>query len=158
MKGIYQELYLNISIHALRVEGDVLGLDGATLVIISIHALRVEGDPPRKKVLCPATDFYPRPPGGGRRTAEPQTQKVVLFLSTPSGWRATAGFLLSAEAAEFLSTPSGWRATAFYNADIDKIAVISIHALRVEGDGERHAGYNIKPEISIHALRVEGDY
>ena len=36
-------------------------------------------------------------------------------------------------------------------------ALISIHALRVEGDGERHAGYNIKPEISIHALRVEGD-
>ena len=35
--------------------------------------------------------------------------------------------------------------------------LISIHALRVEGDGERHAGYNIKPEISIHALRVEGD-
>ena len=66
MKGIYQELYLNISIHALRVEGDVLGLDGATLVIISIHALRVEGDASGSAGRSYVSNFYPRPPGGGR--------------------------------------------------------------------------------------------
>ena len=55
----------------------------------------------------------------------------------------------------FLSTPSGWRAT-IAAIRFKSLASISIHALRVEGDrvgcrtvGNRH--------ISIHALRVEGD-
>ena len=34
----------NISIHALRVEGDVMNMIGRCLRTISIHALRVEGD------------------------------------------------------------------------------------------------------------------
>ena len=34
---------------------------------ISIHALRVEGDTDRLQVRrCCGSDFYPRPPGGGR--------------------------------------------------------------------------------------------
>ena len=36
-------------------------------------------------------------------------------------------------------------------------AVISIHALRVEGDGEKFALLYRFNYISIHALRVEGD-
>ena len=36
------------------------------------------------------------------------------------------------------------------------IQTISIHALRVEGDGRR-APVTIAVSISIHALRVEGD-
>ena len=58
----------NISIHALRVEGDAIGtglLEQHSY--ISIHALRVEGD-----IINTAFDA---------------TQSV--FLSTPSGWRAT---------------------------------------------------------------------
>ena len=55
-----------------------------------------------------------------------------LFLSTPSGWRATGdGFVLEQG----------------YN--------VSIHALRVEGDILHYAPNNWKT-ISIHALRVEG--
>ena len=55
----------------------------------------------------------------------------------------------------FLSTPSGWRATTI-NANCPGDDEISIHALRVEGDyinklEETHRN------ISIHALRVEGD-
>ena len=57
-----------ISIHALRVEGDVIYIFIFVFVpSISIHALRVEGDSP---IPC----FQGR-------------QK--RFLSTPSGWRAT---------------------------------------------------------------------
>ena len=87
-----KNLYDAISIHALRVEGDVKSrpvsrhpLIGflstpsgwrATLCflwrnqalrVISIHALRVEGD--RCGAACKpgsGNDFYPRPPGGGR--------------------------------------------------------------------------------------------
>ena len=57
-----------ISIHALRVEGDMSTLRRThTRAWISIHALRVEGDS-----MSPST-----------------TGIVPGFLSTPSGWRAT---------------------------------------------------------------------
>ena len=81
---------------------------------------------------------------------------VAVFLSTPSGWRATLESLEKNRAAKFLSTPSGWRAT-YQRLEDDYHPDISIHALRVEGDqagpGQRH----IARAISIHALRVEGD-
>ena len=80
-----------ISIHALRVEGDLSG-DSAQCVIgeISIHALRVEGD--------------------ARKPTDKQLFKI--FLSTPSGWRATIDvYLRLCHFFAFLSTPSGWRAT-----------------------------------------------
>ena len=58
-----------MSIHALRVEGDVIEAINAGLAQeISIHALRVEGDP---LGVCRDCTFS-------------------RFLSTPSGWRATA--------------------------------------------------------------------
>ena len=128
----------DISIHALRVEGDglphtlrhkfgrflstpsgwratVTNYGIITQRRISIHALRVEGDP-----LLVADRFFDDP-----------------FLSTPSGWRATPGALAMLEApmisihalrvegdknelsrkvdiSPFLSTPSGWRATMFF--------------------------------------------
>ena len=52
-----------ISIHALRVEGDYINKLEETHRNISIHALRggVDGDVRRNQ------HFYPRPPGGGRR-------------------------------------------------------------------------------------------
>ena len=56
----------------------------------------------------------------------------------------------------FLSTPSGWRATIKQTA-IGKPREISIHALRVEGDTNTTNNLNKKFNISIHALRVEGD-
>ena len=56
-------------------------------------------------------DFYPRPPGGGRRALLTLENGVVLFLSTPSGWRATSDKYSDHIAEQFLSTPFGWRAT-----------------------------------------------
>ena len=56
----------------------------------------------------------------------------------------------------FLSTPSGWRATKAYKELQDWVNAISIHALRVEGDFGLNVWCEYK-EISIHALRVEGD-
>ena len=55
----------------------------------------------------------------------------------------------------FLSTPSGWRATKdLIRAKLEQI--ISIHALRVEGDHHTIIPHALR-DISIHALRVEGD-
>ena len=57
---------LDISIHALREEGDLLAEIVKPVELISIHALREEGDF-FSAVLHPAqSDFYPRPPRGGR--------------------------------------------------------------------------------------------
>ena len=57
----------------------------------------------------------------------------------------------------FLSTPSGWRATRRRLADRYVTCIISIHALRVEGDCSSVTAVSEMTEISIHALRVEGD-
>ena len=104
----------SISIHALRVEGDPHNMYAiACTHFISIHALRVEGDHPSAKSISKKFYFYPRPPGGGRQVdaltdefasaisihalrvegdcaAEDVDFAYGGFLSTPSGWRATA--------------------------------------------------------------------
>ena len=102
-----------ISIHALREEGDL-----AVLVLvgfvhrISIHALREEGDLLARIPWLALQDFYPRPPRGGR-----------LFSTSAN---------LSGD-------------------------VISIHALREEGDLAAMLEITLFSLISIHALREEGD-
>ena len=56
----------DISIHALREEGDIAcSLDDPSFAI-SIHALREEGDIGTAAIATAAIDFYPRPPRGGR--------------------------------------------------------------------------------------------
>ena len=78
-----------ISIHALREEGDVFLAQRVDVEAISIHALREEGDFLPAAFRCTASNFYPRPPRGGR----PQRRRLMLtssrFLSTPSARRAT---------------------------------------------------------------------
>ena len=123
---------------------------------ISIHALREEGDCASCGTAFPTTNFYPRPPRGGRRSGCPGKRDAVQFLSTPSARRATmsrdskiacfwdfyprpprGGRPKDNEAAiaaiKFLSTPSARRATDFYFGG-DSYEQISIHALREEGD------------------------
>ena len=79
-------------------------------------------------------DFYPRPPGGGR----------------------LPGVAVKIPDTQFLSTPSGWRATAISRSPSYPL-LISIHALRVEGDSMCEKIIAACGKISIHALRVEGD-
>ena len=57
---------------------------------ISIHALREEGDPRKKSVHDKITDFYPRPPRGGRLGGVVVDAARHEFLSTPSARRATS--------------------------------------------------------------------
>ena len=123
---------------------------------ISIHALREEGD----------------------RAAPAGSWPAIAFLSTPSARRATFANSAKYQITLFLSTPSARRATVI-RAPLPPKLVISIHALREEGDfGEilffaerfeflstpsaRRATHQsiavARPhDISIHALREEGD-
>ena len=169
--------------------------------VISIHALREEGDlnPPTQEKR--PTNFYPRPPRGGRRYWVFEGRTDPKFLSTPSARRATPGFeqLLhdlhhfyprpprggrqhrrrqTVWKDVFLSTPSARRATFPLVGDVGD-HLISIHALREEGDPrlyrgtadagdfyprpprggrlEQQAAMSYNSAISIHALREEGD-
>ena len=103
----------NISIHALREEGDAVAIPTTTPVWISIHALREEGDGKHHPAGYPSgSDFYPRPPRGGRHAAEPYLLSLLAFLSTPSARRATLTRLfIKLLKLLFLSTPSARRAT-----------------------------------------------
>ena len=57
---------------------------------------------------------------------------------------------------KFQSTPSAWRVTLQLVTTII-LLIISIHALRVEGDRWELVLMSRKATISIHTLRVEGD-
>ena len=56
---------------------------------ISIHALREEGDTPGSPRPRCQRDFYPRPPRGGRLASIIRCKGTNIFLSTPSARRAT---------------------------------------------------------------------
>ena len=87
-------------------------------------------------IMRTMTYFYPRPPGGGRRS---------ICMLTDAGDTAISIHALRVEGdaatitAHVLSTG------------------ISIHALRVEGDAATITAHVLSTGISIHALRVEGD-
>ena len=144
---------------------------------ISIHALREEGD------LSPVTgskrvrNFYPRPPRGGRRCGlyraqvnseisihalreegDPGCKMAAAsswaFLSTPSARRATMKWDGSNNDYKFLSTPSARRATSSRDFLYSSMS-ISIHALREEGDLAAICSTAPRFTISIHA--EEGD-
>ena len=134
-----------------------ISVNGGQPPKISIHALRVEGDHAYMDDDARILQFLSTP-SGWRATYAVQDYHAHhdIFLSTPSGWRATFNRdVFNPEGLVFLSTPSGWRATwSLHPADY--AALISIHALRVEGD---YRAAIVPPMflISIHALRVEGD-
>ena len=75
------QLNVRISIHALREEGDpdaslILG----RVIAISIHALREEGDDLGPRDRRSPSNFYPRPPRGGRQRVC-QALSPCLFIS-----------------------------------------------------------------------------
>ena len=102
---------VRISIHALREEGDALVNQAAKGSRISIHALREEGDRMGCERVHRRTDFYPRPPRGGRPKPTRNDMHPTIFLSTPSARRATYAPCIFRPCRRFLSTPSARRAT-----------------------------------------------
>ena len=145
---------------------------------ISIHALRVEGDDARSSRWPTARNFYPRPPGGGRHERIIiLSDRAYFYPRPPGGGRPCCILLLSVR---FCISIHALRVEGDSKAPEFCIRIIiSIHALRVEGDlplltptnivepflstpsGWRatlcEACHNKMHPISIHALRVEGD-
>ena len=107
---------------------------------ISIHALREEGDQPARQ-SCPPPVGFLSTPSARRATLHPSISPCCTpkFLSTPSARRATGMPDNYKGPAQFLSTPSARRATGLLTED-DIAEVISIHALREEGDRSGKSG------------------
>ena len=171
---------IKISIHALREEGDDLWYrvqEAMRIFLSTPSARRATGA--GVSVLLNMTNFYPRPPRGGRLIISGPARSWTIFLSTPSARRATVMIALGLDNyLSFLSTPSARRATMSASKLIRQL-MISIHALREEGDlspyGAAHEHQDFYPRpprggrrcrrrrrrphssISIHALREEGD-
>ena len=99
--------------------------------VISIHALREEGDSIRCPRKRPRQNFYPRPPRGGRPQFLCNILFPLLFLSTPSARRATQG--IRGSCVNF---------------------IISIHALREEGDSKNRDKISIFKQIIQHSARI----
>ena len=116
---------------ARRATGDVDRVEAT--IDISIHALREEGDDLPCSRYLEIQDFYPRPPRGGRRVSGLVGASPTYFYPRPPrGGRQLARRLQGVQQG-FLSTPSARRATG----DVDRVEAtidISIHALREEGD------------------------
>ena len=128
-------LPFRISIHALREEGDpeqTLPARAGRRFLSTPSARRATYRPNETEVR--PTDFYPRPPRGGRLPSIgliAATGQISIHALREEGDNAYAVYDSTLQV--FLSTPSARRATYVGNA-VDEIKEISIHALREEGD------------------------
>ena len=169
-----------ISIHALREEGDRPRIPPRDSSRISIHALREEGDllwehfvnlmgqflstPSARRATSLAKmairrveNFYPRPPRGGRPVFTACVSRSWLFLSTPSARRATRSTSTrTCLLIPFLSTPSARRATVPLSPAEQQRLYFYPRPPR-GGRLSKVKLIAIDIQISIHALREEGD-
>ena len=149
------QVWLEISIHSLRVEGDHRAQRAASGESISIHSLRVEGDASDPRYMSMPWNFNPLPPCGGRLCNRVFPALYHYFNPLPPcGGRhglPPLGF------SDFPISIHSLRVEGDSGGVPEGLsAVISIHSLRVEGD--LHQGNQSRPgAISIHSLRVEGD-
>ena len=177
--GIRNVKTMQISIHALRVEGDSLNSVSAVIGnMISIHALRVEGDGKLDFTIMQMQVFLSTPSGWRATKLDFTIMQMQLFLSTPSGWRATGRHHCTRSIYRFLSTPSGWRATSVeraskslqkflstpsgWRATASSLITPCISILFLSTPSGWRATIVplcrlVRTMISIHALRVEGD-
>ena len=81
---VYRGIRRDISIHALREEGDLGGVEEpSSSATISIHALREEGDGRTSTSGTACCNFYPRPPRGGRQTYLGHFMVLTNFYPRP---------------------------------------------------------------------------
>ena len=135
-------IFLDISIHALREEGDSQLVEISQPQCISIHALREEGDLLMVRLWQLMENFYPRPPRGGRpgRQWSWCRNRLYFYPRPPRGGRPLYCISATPRPSYFYPRPPrGGRLTVvciFFH-----LTCISIHALREEGDsknGEKH--------------------
>ena len=124
-----------ISIHALREEGDVevSGSFPPARIFLSTPSARRATSRRAIRSLMGAY-FYPRPPRGGRHSSPLLEVILAQFLSTPSARRATSRRAIrSLMGAYFYPRPPRGGRQSCPHSRLQRLG-ISIHALREEGD------------------------
>ena len=147
----------NISIHSLRMEGDLNTKTYIRSVGISIHSLRMEGDRFRRSSVKYDSISIHSLRMEGDIEEKKQFALGKAFQSTPSAWRETHIYLLLTFTTFYFNPlpPHGGRLIIRFFAYI--VNSISIHSLRMEGDTSI-ALFDFGISISIHSLRMEGDF
>ena|GEM_PF-892025 len=136
LRSRFSLMFIVISIHALRVEGDLRTRQHLAAHYISIHALRVEGDVHRFRILpCIRISIHALRVEGDERSTQSHAVRTISihalrvegdrflshfsgghprdFYPRPPGGGRHKMHPEKAKNAGFLSTPSGWRATRF---------------------------------------------
>ena len=124
---------------------------------ISIHALREEGDQPRRPKWTHGPIFLSTP--SARRATAVRTACARLFCRISIHALREEGDVcvpLSLYARAHISIHALREEGDFHSIPLRYHSSISIHALREEGDSAAWAGSDAS-DISIHALREEGD-
>ena len=150
------QMFLSISIHALRAEGDEDAHGNYMTEQISIHALREEGDPVIPLKLCGLVEISIHALREEGDVVPLDAQPVyLLFLSTPSARRATLPLFRASENSDFYPRPPRGgrlhtRKSMSWSCDFYP---------RPPRGGRRGCFFSWRrcPTISIHALREEGD-
>ena len=139
------------------MEGDCPHLENKQMAVyISIHTLRMEGDVGVQRAAIQKYEFQSTPSAWRVTVMIPYfILDDLVFQSTPSAWRVTMALRPNISSVLFQSTPSAWRVTGLYLYEDIRIE-ISIHTLRMEGDYIYHTVFYNR-DISIHTLRMEGD-
>ena len=133
--NIFCFVKLDISIHSLRMEGDLLQSAIRRFSMVYFNPLPPHGGRPVADVQCKAAETYfnPLPPHGGRRKPALYLRLTQSFQSTPSAWRETENGGCIRYACSFQSTPSAWRETFFIlvnSADISDFNPLPPHGGR----------------------------
>ena len=126
------------------------------LLDISIHALREEGDCLIVRQRGPAQDFYPRPPRGGRlQTSCDSSQATNFYPRPPRGGRPRQPIVMRFHGYFYPRPPRGGRRSA----PLFRPSSRNYFYPRPPRGGRRQArsGRQVAQDISIHALREEGD-
>ena len=111
----FEDYDIDISIHSLRMEGDVIGISTP---------------------IFPFLYFNPLPPHGGRHNGGERLSSLFTFQSTPSAWRET-GICRNTDSRICYFNPLPPHGGRHYNWQLYSNCVcISIHSLRMEGDSK----------------------
>ena len=123
--------------------------------VISIHALREEGDWQILVTVGVPSDFYPRPPRGGRLSSGFIFLRIFRFLSTPSARRATRRWCAFRQTLEnfYPRPPRGGRLVSAYSPDIAEQFLSTPSARRATAKTETKSLFSNKLYNILHEFR-----
>ena len=144
----------HISIHALREEGDAFRATAHNLTHTFLSTPSARRATHRsRRTHTTASNFYPRPPRGGRHGQDGERCRVVISIHALREEGDTSINRRKREHKDFYPRPPrGGRLMIISSWML--IKGISIHALREEGDSKNRDKISIFKQIIQHSARI----